>query len=467
MSLFPLLLLNLSIFAILSGLVYFFHEYNHSWYLRVNRTKYVFNNFYEKFILLEVKLPREVTKSPQAMEFVIDAFYQMAGNPKLSIKPEDNFFKRREKKKMYEDDAYIQGQVRLWMTMEIESRGGELHFYIGTTKRYKEIISSYIFSQYPGIEVTEVEDYTNKLRAVEHGGQHIPFTSHAELNGKDYLPIKTYIDYGLDKDPKDEHKVDPIIPLLESMANIRPDEHVWYQVLVRAYQNRKNDKGEDVDWRKDGEKRIDEILGITRDEKGKVKEQAKEITKLPPKEKLELELIHRNLEKLGFDTQIKMVYWAPKESGIRQEGDQILRNAMKSFNSPQYNSFRLANQNATNSFLDYPDKRREKNDKAAWTFLYITRNPLIVQTSLDATPFTTLIKKYKKLGFRTAKKFFYGDFLDYFKKLKDSETVMDTSFVLNSEELATIYHFPSRAFTAPKFARVESVKSEPPANLPI
>jgi uncharacterized protein (DUF3820 family) len=40
-------------------------------------------------------------------------------------------------------------------------------------------------------------------------------------------------------------------------------------------------------------------------------------------------------------------------------------------------------------------------------------------------------------------------------------------FVLNSEELATIYHFPPRVTETPGFVRIESQKSEPPANLPI
>ena len=462
MNLFSLLFFNLTLFISFCFLAYFATWYNKAWYLRTQRTKYVYNNFYEKFILLEIKLPREITKSPQAMEFIIDAFYQMAGNPSLSIKPGDGFFKRQEKKKNYMDDAYHQGQTRLWMTMEIESRGGEIHFYIGTTKRYKEIISSYIFSQYPGIEVTETPDYTDKIRAVEDGGKHIPFTSYGALTdaSKDYLPIKTYIDYGLDKDPKDEHKIDPLIPLLESMANIKEDEHVWFQILVRAAIGGGKLKA-------DAEKRIDDLLGIKRDDHKKIIEQSRDIPKLLPKEKLEIELIHRLTDKLLFETNIKLVYWGTVEGGSRAEGTEIIRNALKSFNSQNYNSFRTANQNTSNSYLDYPDKRREKAKKAGWTYLYITRNPLILQTGQDGTPFASLLKKYKKFGFRSAKEYLFDDFKSYFSKFNEKETEMGLSFILNSEELVTIYHFPSKAFSAPKFARVESVKSEPPTNLPI
>jgi hypothetical protein len=42
-----------------------------------------------------------------------------------------------------------------------------------------------------------------------------------------------------------------------------------------------------------------------------------------------------------------------------------------------------------------------------------------------------------------------------------------TPFVLNTEELATIYHFPGRVAETPTFGRIEAKKGEPPSNLPI
>jgi hypothetical protein len=40
-------------------------------------------------------------------------------------------------------------------------------------------------------------------------------------------------------------------------------------------------------------------------------------------------------------------------------------------------------------------------------------------------------------------------------------------FVLNAEELATIYHFPGSVAGTPTFERVPSLKSKAPSNLPI
>ena len=49
----------------------------------------------------------------------------------------------------------------------------------------------------------------------------------------DFLPIKTYVDYGLDKDPKEEYKTDPITQILEVMGSLGKGEHMWYQVLIQ------------------------------------------------------------------------------------------------------------------------------------------------------------------------------------------------------------------------------------------
>ena len=40
------------------------------------------------------------------------------------------------------------------------------------------------------------------------------------------------------------------------------------------------------------------------------------------------------------------------------------------------------------------------------------------------------------------------------------------AFVLNTEELATIYHFPGGVSGTPTFTRIDSRKAEAPANLP-
>jgi hypothetical protein len=42
-----------------------------------------------------------------------------------------------------------------------------------------------------------------------------------------------------------------------------------------------------------------------------------------------------------------------------------------------------------------------------------------------------------------------------------------TPFVLNTEELATVYHFPGRVAQTPTLGKIESKRAEAPVNLPI
>jgi len=65
--------------------------------------------------------------------------------------------------------------------------------------------------------------------------------------------------------------------------------------------------------------------------------------------------------------------------------------------------------------------------------------------------------------------YFYGGF--DFTKLKTYFTNPERSgekpFILNTEELATLFHLPGRVVETPTFTRIEAKKAEPPSNLPM
>jgi hypothetical protein len=73
--------------------------------------RYVRYNFFVNtaVVLLEVRLPKEVTKSPAAMEVAMNALYTTSS--------ESTFF-----------DRYWLGKTRAWFSLELVSLSGELHF---------------------------------------------------------------------------------------------------------------------------------------------------------------------------------------------------------------------------------------------------------------------------------------------------------------------------------------------------
>ncbi|MCX6703169.1 MAG: hypothetical protein NTV02_00560 [Candidatus Zambryskibacteria bacterium] len=355
-------------------------------------------------VLLEIKLPKEIFKSPKAMEFLFNALYQTGG--------EGNWY-----------DIYIKGKTRPWYSLELCSIDGKLHFFIWTRKDFKNLIEANLYSQYPGIEIYEVPDYT--VPVYFDPSIHNAFAAEFELAKADSFPIKTYSDYGMDKDPKEEYKIDPMTPLVEFLASsLGTGQNAWVQILIRAHkpENWNADKGAYVDTRW--------LLGAA-DEVKKIRDKTKPAEGETAAQKLtEIELdtisaIERSVTKPGFDVGIRAIYVAPKEIFSPAVGAGIIA-GFRHYNSGNLNSFKpVRNPDATVSF-PWQDRKKKKRNKLK----------------------TELLDAYKNRGY------FYNEFTT-------------PHFVLNTESLATIFHLPSGIGTTSALERIGSRKAEAPSNLPL
>ena len=93
-------------------------------------------------VLLEIKIPKEILKSPLAMEIVITSLYQTGSATYL--------------------ETYFKGKVKPWFSFEMISEEGKIRFFIWTWEKFKDLVESQLYAQYPGIEITErEEDYTD------------------------------------------------------------------------------------------------------------------------------------------------------------------------------------------------------------------------------------------------------------------------------------------------------------------
>src|SRR3990167_8953359 len=166
-----------------------------------------------EFVLLEIIPPREVVRSPQAMElFISNALFHwsMKGGK----------------------EEYWQGAVWFWFSLEIVSLEGQVHFYIRTPSRMKELIETQMYAQYPQAQVKEVPDYTLVTDKIAETSEWNAWGADLELDKHFAFPIKTYVDFGLDKDPKEEYKVDPISPVIEFFGSLGKGEQAWWQIVV-------------------------------------------------------------------------------------------------------------------------------------------------------------------------------------------------------------------------------------------
>ena len=365
----------------------------------------------EAKVLLEIKLPAETMKSPFAMEMVLTGLFQTGGEgtPK---------------------DRYWEGKTRPWFSLELVSIDGEIHFYIWTFKSQRLVVETNIYAQYPGVEVHEVKDYTEDVffdpEKYDLAGCRF------EAAAPDPLPIKTYVDYGLDKDPKEEFKIDPMAPLIEFMGSLKKGHQAWVQIIVRAHIEEKKpiaglpwklgkDKYPDK-WKEKAKELVKEVL--EENEKAK-KEDEKDLNagKLTQGQKDKISAIERSLTKLPFDAGIRIVYVAPKDVFDKGNGGG-LTGSFKQFNSPTLNGFKPAEGMSFDyKFQDWSGKK-------------------LLHRKIEH------FRAYCDRGY-----FHYP----HAKKWT----------ILNTEELATLYHFPGSAVRTPTLKRIASKRGDAPSNLPL
>jgi len=88
--------------------------------------------------MLEIIPPKDLEKGPQPMEAI---FQGMSG-----VIETDNVFKR-----------YLQGKFTDHFSLELAGLGGEVHYYIRTQTKYRNLVESQIYGQYPDAEIIEEE----------------------------------------------------------------------------------------------------------------------------------------------------------------------------------------------------------------------------------------------------------------------------------------------------------------------
>lgn len=365
------------------------------------------------WVLLEIKVPKDIYKTPMAMEMVLNnGFFQTGGIPTR--------YKR-----------YWLGRVLLWFSLEIASIEGEVHFFIRTPVQLRNIIETQIYSQYPHVEIVEAEDYTLKVLASMYEEEWDVWGCEQHLKKDDAYPIKTYADFGLDKaSTKLEEEagiIDPISGILEWMGSIKKDEHIWFQMIIRgskrSYPKPGSIIGKREEW-KDKAKRTLEAIKAKYEGGGEdALESLGKKLKMSKAEQEAITAIERKMDKNPFDVGMRTMYLA-KKAAFHGEHIPGLIGFLRAFGSNNLNGFKISHE------TDFDDPWQDPTGERKWR-----RKRLMV-------------KEYAKRAY------FYPPHPHHY-------------FTLTADEIATIYHFPRRASTTPMFKRIESKKAEPPVNLPV
>lgn len=381
-----------------------------------------------EWILLEITPPKDIPASPKAVESIFNGVWGTIGTVSTKL------------------DKYLKGATQDYFVFEIIGVDGTIHFYIRTQKKFRNLVEAHVYAQYPTAEIKEAADYTlNVPDNMLDSGWDLWGTV-LRLAKKDCYPIRTYPEFIELTAGKDiQQFLDPLSAIMEIMSKLRVGEQVWIQVFVRAA---------DDEWKKGCDLVVADILGkpgkkkksgLIRQElegwsqatravaneiaSGKVYEPKKKDKKeekldvpskmlyLSPGERGVVEAIENKTMKKGFETKIQFAYLGKKDVFWRQTVGAVMG---------AFNQFAALDKNALR-----PNK---------------------YYTTVANYLFTDQRKRYRK---------------NQILKLMKERSFWDKFWLLNTEELASLWHFPTNIVKAPSSPHIKATTSEPPSNLPI
>lgn len=407
-------LLNVDMTPILSVLIalspiwlplVFFYILFEQW-LEFARAKFAYEN---GRVTLRIKLPQEVLKSPEAMESVFAQIHNPNGP--------DNLWQ-----------TYIDGKHPLISSFELVSIGGEVRFYANVPKKkIKNALEAQLYAQYPGIEVVEERiDYAAEVVWDPEKWEMMSF--HIVKKDDEVFPIKTYIDYGLDKQPKEELKFEPMAPILENLGKAGRHDRMWIQILCKPHAKSNFKTGSlsaSSTWEGRVMDKINEMMGRDGNRRANT-EESEDRPMLTTVERDTIAAMQRNASKYAYEVAIRAMYIAEKGHFDGEMIGLLLKG---------FSQFDILGRNGLG---------------VRW------RTDFDYNWFSDFSGAKKIAMKKRELEAYKSRSYSEGD-----KKKK-----VDATKVMSVEELATFYHIPGSSVVTPNLTRVESTRKEAPANLP-
>lgn len=377
-----------------------------------------------KFIFLAINVPKENEQTPKAVESI---FVALAGT--------------QVSRNLVE--KYWEGSIQESFTFEIVSLEGYIQYIIRTPSHFRDVIEAAIYAQYPEAEITEISDYAEEYRKLRFPNDEYKLWGTEFVLVKDYpYPIRTYSEF--------EHSLsaaflDPMAALLEALSRLGPGEQVWLQLVVtpqappgwgeKAKKIIKELKGEDYKPPESAMEKVTktielaalpvkfglEAFGFGGDQAEKKEADQWRMFRLSPGERQMFEKIQNKLSKHCFAVKYRFVYLGKKEAFGKGRGVSGVIGAIQQFNSTDGNGFKPGKLTKTGADYFFVKKRvAEKQNKLLRH--YINRSN------------------------------FYG------------EKIGNT--FLSSEELASVWHFPTIAVKTASVKKVGARRVVPPTRLP-
>lgn len=374
-----------------------------------------------KWALMAVDVPAVTEQTPKSLENMFASLWGAYSN--LTWK-----------------EKWIIGKVQPLFTFEIASHEGYVQFYIRTLTRYRDVAEAGIYAAYPEAEITEVEDYTTWAPSAFPDDVWDCWGTELVLKKDEYFPLRTYLDF---EDKISGELKDPLGGVLEQLAKMKPGEHFWIQIIIRPDGN---------DWKIAGEKFINKTFGVEPKHKPGLISSALETAlaipsaitteafgvsltgdpgeakqediwkafKITMAEKEQVEGVLKKIGKIGYKFKLRLVYIGRKGVYDKQARTAFVKGMFGQYSHLNLNSLGLHG-DAT-----------PKDDYFWQSWTYPTRQGKLIRAYRN-----------RSWGIGAEPK------------------------ILNTEELASLWHFPSILVKAPLVKKAEAKRGEPPVGLPI
>lgn len=373
------------------------------------------------YVMLEIRVPKDVERPLRAMDNIFSGLWPLYDAPNWKEK-------------------WIEGQFLLPLSFEIAGLGGEPHFFIRTPEFYRDTVESTIYSQFPEAEIAKVPDYTDLVPDDVPNEEWDLWGCDFEMIRETPYPIKTYPKFFEERPGAEaEEKVDPMAVLLEGMGKLNSEEQVWIQVVATPITD-------ETGWISRGEEIRDELFGRDTSQPTQPpliveafrllafgtppggEEEQQEERRLAPEmmltkgEKNKISAIENKIGQYGYQCFIRTVYLAQRDQFFKPHVTVPL-SFFTQFSTSDLNALKPWSKTLTKVTYFFPEQR-------------------------------VYLKKRKM-------------FKHYKGRLPPLYPRSGGTYTLNTEELATIYHFPGEeAAPAPFLKRIEATKGEPPTGLP-
>jgi len=298
-----------------------------------------------------------------------------------------------------------------YFSFEIASREKYIQFYVYVPVHLKDFLEGQIYSQYPTAEIAEVDDYVLESYENITAGKLKLTGTELKLNNLDVYPIKTFQNF----------EVDPLAGITGVLSKVDKEEEIWIQVLIKPVSDA---------WQSKSISHIQGMKSGTTNREGVV-----------------VSIFNHFLRFLGgiFSTII---------SGVTPEAAQAEASKEEAkLSGTQEEGLKGVETKATK--LGFETKIR-----------ILCLAPLEPTARAKLTSTVAAFKQFNLLnlnGFQIGKIETNLQFYEFYRW----RAFLDPGYILNIEELASVYHLPNVSVETPNIVWAGSKKGEPPSNLPI